>query len=73
MARLGAAQRALLEDIVGLQEIADRLDVSRKVAWNWADRDWTGFPAPVLTLAAGRFWRWSEVKAWHDKNRSSEK
>ena len=64
---LSAAQKTLLEDIVGGQEIADHLGVDRRVVYNWSTREWTGFPAPVITLQAGKFWRLSEVLEWHQK------
>lgn len=56
----------LLADIVGQAELADELGVTRAVVSMWILR-YANFPAPVLTLKAGRFYRRSEVLAWHQK------
>lgn len=69
MARLTAAQQALLADIVGGVEIAERLGVTRAVISMWQKR-YPDFPAPVIELSAGRFYRWTEVQAWHDRRNS---
>jgi hypothetical protein len=42
-----------VDDLIGAQEIADRLGVSRpQVVHQWVRRD-LGFPKPVLSLAMG--------------------
>lgn len=61
--KITAAQRALLDDVVGQTEIADHFGVSRGLVSMWIKRH-PEFPAPVLALSAGRFYRLSEVEAW---------
>jgi hypothetical protein len=63
--KLTPAQRELLADLAGGAEIADALGVTRALVNEWSRRDYLDFPAPVVTLAAGRFYRLSEVLEWH--------
>lgn len=71
MKKLTAAQRAVLDDLVGQKEIADELGISRSLLSMWLQRH-DDFPEPVLTLSAGRFWLLSDIKAW-DAKRETKK
>lgn len=62
--KITAAQQELLDEVVGGVEIAEMLGVSRAVVSVWQKR-YDDFPAPLLTLSAGRFYRRSEVLEWH--------
>lgn len=62
--KLTAAQRDLLDELVGGVEIAEMLGVSRAVVSVWQKR-YEDFPTPLITLSAGRFYRRSEVLEWH--------
>jgi hypothetical protein len=66
MKKLTAAQRALLDDMGGGAEIAEALGVTRAVVSMWQGR-YTDFPLPIKVVAAGRFYRLSEVREWHAK------
>lgn len=50
-------------DLVGLAEIAERMQVTSSAAHNWTKR-WPDFPKPVCELASGRIWLWSEVSGF---------
>lgn len=50
-------------DLVSIAEIAARAGVARNTVQSWRRRH-TDFPAPVVTLATGPVWRWSDVAAW---------
>jgi hypothetical protein len=53
-----------VNDLVGAQEIADRLGVSRsQVVHEWRRRG-IGFPEPVVTLSMGLLWSWPDVEGW---------
>lgn len=49
-------------DPVGLQEIADRMAVSKEAVKKWRVRH-PAFPRPV-DLAMGPVWNWPPVEAW---------
>lgn len=49
-------------DLVGLQEIADRLNTKRNTPNVWRQRN--QFPPPDLELAMGPLWKWSTVETW---------
>ena len=53
-----------LDDLVGTVEIAQRLGVRDHNVVNTWRRRHPDFPAPVLTLAVGRVWCWTDVEAW---------
>lgn len=59
--RVGSALVAP-EEIVGITEVAEILDVPVRTAARYVDRD--DFPTPLGTLARGRVWRREEVRAW---------
>lgn len=65
MSKITAAQRALLDDLAGTSDIAQALGVTRGLVSVWTTR-YADFPAPVVELAAGKVWRLSEVRAWHE-------
>lgn len=48
--------------LVGSQEIAVRLDISRQRVRQIGARD--GFPEPIATISNGRIWRADDVEAW---------
>jgi hypothetical protein len=53
-----------VDDLVGAQEIADRLDVSRpQVIHVWRSRH-PDFPEPVTRLSMGYLWSWPDVERW---------
>lgn len=54
--------KQLLDDLAGVTELAALTGESRGLVSMWQRRE--DFPAPVLTLAAGRIYRASEVIAW---------
>jgi prophage regulatory protein len=51
-----------VEDLVGVTEIGELLDVSRQRADQLTRTE--GFPEPIGTIAAGRIWRLVDVEAW---------
>ena len=52
------------KDIVGANEIAERLNLSfPNVIHNWRSRH-ADFPQPIADLKAGMFWDWNDIKAW---------
>lgn len=52
-------------DLVGVWEIADRLNVKKTIVTNWVHRTPTnGFPAPAFRLHMGPVYRWSAIEAW---------
>jgi Helix-turn-helix domain len=53
------------EDLAGVAEIAEILDVTRRTAARYTERD--DFPAPVGQLARGRVWRRRDVEKWGTK------
>ena len=60
-------------DLVGTQDIADRLGVEKNVVSNWKKRH-PDFPTPVVLVSAGHVsvYLWSEVQGWamaHGKGR----
>lgn len=55
-------------ELVGMKEIAARLDVPRTTASMWhARRATTGFPEPVADLRMGPVFDWHAVKAWFEE------
>lgn len=50
-------------DLVGVSEIAARAGVKADTIQAWRSRHAT-FPAPVIALAMGPVWDWSDVAAW---------
>ena len=53
-----------VDDLVGAQEIADRLEVSApQVIHVWRSRH-PDFPEPVVSLSMGFLWSWPDVEAW---------
>lgn len=55
--------RTLTSSLVGMSEIGERLGISAGTVRQWRQRD-IGFPAPVVELATGPVWSWSDVEAW---------
>jgi predicted DNA-binding transcriptional regulator AlpA len=52
-------------DLIGLNELADLLGVTKMTASRYANRD--DFPAPVLTPKRGRLWSQKQVERWSKK------
>jgi predicted DNA-binding transcriptional regulator AlpA len=50
------------EDLVGLAEVAELLDVTKRTVQRYMDRP--DFPAPLGRLAGGRVWRRSDIEVW---------
>jgi predicted DNA-binding transcriptional regulator AlpA len=59
-------------ELVGVAEIADRLNYSRASVSAWRTR-YVDFPKPVETLAMGPVWDWEAVKSWHDARNISRR
>ena len=54
-----------MDHLIGAQEIADTLGVSRQRVHQW--RSLPGFPPPVMALAMGLVWYWPDVETWATK------
>ena len=52
-----------VDNLVGVQEIARRLDVREAAVKNWCVRG-VGFPDPCQVLGMGQVWDWPDVEAW---------
>lgn len=52
-----------ISDLVGCSEIAARANVVPSAVSQWRKRD-AGMPAPVVVLACGSLWLWSDIAAW---------
>ena len=50
--------------IVGNQEISRRTGASKALIHSWASKSHRGFPAPIVTLAAGPLYWWPDVARW---------
>src|SRR5260221_8927890 len=50
-------------DLVGVAEIAGRLDISRHTVQSWRRRH-PDFPRPLAELQAGPVWSWPDVEVW---------
>jgi len=57
-------RRLDVDDLVGAQEIADRLEVSRPQTVHMWHRRHGDFPAPVVELSMGYLWSWPDVEEW---------
>jgi prophage regulatory protein len=49
-------------DLMGAQEVAELLGISRQRVHQLAER--ADFPAPVAVLAAGKIWLGEDVRRW---------
>jgi hypothetical protein len=49
-------------ELAGLAEIAAMLEVTKRTASNYTQRD--DFPEPIDRLAAGPVWRRSDIEEW---------
>jgi hypothetical protein len=61
-------RRYAADELVGVAEIAERLDVGTSVVHDWRRRH-TDFPEPVLRLRMGLVWAWPDVRRWAVKTR----
>lgn len=50
-------------DLVAVQEIAARANVSPDAVHKWRSR-YPDFPAPAADLAMGAVWQWADIAAW---------
>lgn len=50
-------------DLVGVAEIAERLDRNVRSVHSWRSR-YPDFPEPVAELTMGLVWSWPEVARW---------
>lgn len=50
-------------DLVGVAEIAEKASVSTSAVVNWITRH-EDFPKPIVVLASGRVFLWTEVQRW---------
>jgi predicted DNA-binding transcriptional regulator AlpA len=53
----------VVDDLVGITEIAELLRVSRQRVYQLLESD-DSFPQPVAVISAGRIWRRADVEAW---------
>ncbi len=65
----GQAKRAVTSrlDLVGKNEIAERLGVSVPAVQRWRYAD-LGFPESDYVISGTPVWRWSRVDRWAKKN-----
>lgn len=52
-----------INDIVGLAEIAERLEATSRQVWNWTRR--YTFPKPLVRVSNTPIWDWNDVQEWH--------
>lgn len=64
MAANATCQGVQPSDLVGLAEIAARLNVTKQRLWNWKDDPRRHFPRPVVTLKCGSVFSWEQVHCW---------
>lgn len=57
----------VVDHLVGISEIAQMLGVTRQRAVQLVG-DYTDFPPPTATLAAGRIWERTAVEAWMEQH-----
>lgn len=67
MCLAGAVACAVMapDELLGVTEIAELLNVTRRTATRYAQR--ADFPPPLDTLARGRVWRRVDVVKWRDE------
>lgn len=56
-------RRVAVDELVGIAEIAERLDVRPVTVHAWRARH-SDFPAPLATLSMGLLWAWPDIEAW---------
>ncbi|MBR9826679.1 MAG: hypothetical protein GYB36_12910 [Alphaproteobacteria bacterium] len=56
-----------MQDIVGINEIADMAGVTRQAVTNWRSRT-ADFPQPIADLASGPVFRRAQIRAWLLRN-----
>lgn len=57
-------RRVDVEDLVGISEIVERLDLKTKEAVKSWRRRYPDFPQPVARLAIGPVWSWTDIEKW---------
>jgi predicted DNA-binding transcriptional regulator AlpA len=58
-------------DLLGLAEVAEMLDTSRRQALRWTQRP--DFPEPVIRLRATPVWEAREVRRWQRERRPDKR
>ena len=58
-----ARQLVAFDDLVGRQEIAEKLGVTVAAVDTWRRR-YATFPEPIAVLSSTPIWRWSIVSSW---------
>jgi predicted DNA-binding transcriptional regulator AlpA len=53
----------VVEELVGITEIAEILSISRQRVYQLLESD-DSFPEPVAVISAGRIWRRRDVEVW---------
>ena len=60
-------------NIVGANEIAERLGMSfPNIIHAWRVRN-IGFPEPTIIVSAGMLWEWNKVEEWYNNRKSEAK
>lgn len=58
--------RVRVEDLAGVREIAEMLDVTPQAVCNWRERH-ADFPTPLAILRMGAVFSRSQVQRWYDR------
>jgi predicted DNA-binding transcriptional regulator AlpA len=53
---------AAVLDLVGVPEIAEMLNASRRTAWRYVERD--DFPEPAAKVSGKRLWKRRDIERW---------
>ncbi|MBF6557022.1 MAG: DNA-binding protein [Acidimicrobiales bacterium] len=57
-------RRIDVDDLVGAEQVAERLKLKKaSLVHDWIRRD-IGFPEPAAKLGSIRVWAWPEVEKW---------
>ena len=54
-------------DIVGTNEIADRLGVGAQTVRTWAQRPYLNFPEPDYRVSGVPAWEWETIRVWAEE------
>jgi predicted DNA-binding transcriptional regulator AlpA len=61
-------RRIPASDLVGTQEIADRLGLAHRQTVLTLMRRHADFPEPITVIGSVRIWAWTDVEAWARRN-----
>jgi len=53
-----------VEELVGVSEIVERLNLSSREAVRSWRRRYPDFPQPVARLRIGEVWAWADIETW---------